>query len=452
MLQFGNMKRNYIVVIALIFSLNIQAQDFEYSIAKRLGDNINSNAEEINPRITEDGEMLYFTRAFSKKNKGGEYAGQDIWYSIKEGNEWSDAKNLKALNNGDNNAVVGLNRAADKLYLINNYTAHPRRTLGLVVSERNDKLEWGQVKELPVKVEVQSDHYGFYLSPDEEVLIISMMAEGSLGEEDLFVSFSDEGNWSSPKHLDVVNSTGYEISPFLSADKQTLYFSSNGFQGKGDADVFSSTRLDDTWNNWSEPKNLGTNINSSAFDAYFMMTELGEVYFSSNRQLGGMSDIYSSRATEIKMDSVKEEVVELIEEEREEEVEPDLIADEMTVEEEPQYQEIPSAQIVFFGFESATLTAENKIELKEVVKTMNSRKELVLELTGHSDVIGDADYNYTLSERRAKAVSQFLTESGVDASRMNIYFHGETKLLNDGRKKIDHRENRRVEIFYLRVN
>jgi len=86
-----------------------------------------------------------------------------------------------------------------------------------------------------------------------------------------------------------INSVGFEISPFLSSTQDTLYFSSNGFGGKGDADIFYSVKQGD-WSSWSAPVNLGDVINSEKFDAYFSCSN-NQVMWSSNRG-GGLSDIY----------------------------------------------------------------------------------------------------------------------------------------------------------------
>ena len=439
------MKKNLAIICAVLLVTPLMAQRYEFTKAKKLGEEINSAAEDINPRVTEDGQTLYYTRAFSKKNQGGIYSGQDIWFSTKDGSSWSNGKNLKALNNADNNALIGLNEEATKLYLINNYTAHPRRVQGVVYTSKNAKGKWDDVQELPVQVEVQNDHYGFFLSPDEQVLVISMMAEGSEGEEDLFVSFNEGETWSAPKHLgSVINSSGYEISPFLSADKKQLFFSSTGFGGEGDADIFMSTRLDDSWTNWSEPVNLGKNINSSAFDAYFVMTESGEVYFSSSRGLAGMSDIYQSTCTKV-VETVEDKPV--IADEEEEEDEPE----EKPVD-EPKVLPVPADLIVYFNFESAELTADASNKLRGVVNTLKAREDLVVELRGHTDKRGTENYNDGLSSQRAQAVLKYLTGNQLNKDRFKIYSFGEKQLTSEGNSSEAHRKNRRVEVVYKRSN
>ena len=89
-----------------------------------------------------------------------------------------------------------------------------------------------------------------------------------------------------------INSSGFEISPFLSDNDDTLYFASNGFGGYGDADIFYALRNGEGWDSWSNPVNLGEVINSPKFDAYFTIFD-HFFYWSSNRD-AQMSDIYYS--------------------------------------------------------------------------------------------------------------------------------------------------------------
>ena len=93
-----------------------------------------------------------------------------------------------------------------------------------------------------------------------------MNHNGALGDLDLYVSIkSKSGIWSTPLWMgDNINSSFREGSPFLARDNKTLYFYSNGFGGYGGSDLFMSRRLDDTWQSWSKPLNLGPYINTPA--------------------------------------------------------------------------------------------------------------------------------------------------------------------------------------------
>ena len=61
----------------------------------------------------------------------------------------------------------------------------------------------------------------------------------------------------------------------------------------GDADVYVTERLDDSWTNWSTPKNLGNIVNSDKMDCYFTMADNGDFYFASNREGSQGLDLYN---------------------------------------------------------------------------------------------------------------------------------------------------------------
>jgi hypothetical protein len=125
-----------------------------------------------------------------------------------------------------------------------------------------------------------------------------MVSENGKGKEDLHISLKEgDSCWSTPKSLgENVNSEGYEMSPFLTPDNKRIYFSSNGFGGEGDADVFYIDKLGDDWFTWGNPINLGTNVNSTGFDAYFSIGQDNLAYFSSNRN-DGQNDIFTTQIT-----------------------------------------------------------------------------------------------------------------------------------------------------------
>jgi hypothetical protein len=139
------------------------------------------------------------------------------------------------------------------------------------------------------------------VSPDFDVMLFSMKAEDSRGEEDLYFSVkSSTGQWSVPKNMGTtINTNGYEISPFLSADKKRLYFASNGHGGEGDTDIFYSERLNNSWETWSLPVNAGKVLNSKKFDAYFSIYGDSIAYFASNRD-GKFADLYEVKVSHIR--------------------------------------------------------------------------------------------------------------------------------------------------------
>ena len=120
-------------------------------------------------------------------------------------------------------------------------------------------------------------------------MVMAVERFDSYGGKDLYVSFlQDDGKWTEPKNLgNDINTAHTEDSPYLAADDETLYFSSKGYSGFGGADIYISRRLDDTWQNWTDPENLGRDINSSEDDRFFNIPPSGKyAYFSqSNTEL-----------------------------------------------------------------------------------------------------------------------------------------------------------------------
>jgi hypothetical protein len=255
---------------------------------------INSTAEEGMPLLSADGTKLFFTRALFKGNEGGEYGGEDIWFSENKAGKWTAPSNdFASLNNRKNNVVVGLGADGKAVYFTDG--SRSQRMNG-VFKTVNAGSAWARPQLVPIPGIDNLDFIGFYVSPDEDVIFLSMKNSDSRGNEDLYYTMKDKaGLWIKPKNLGAtINSAGFEISPFLSADKKRLYFASDGHKGEGDSDIFYSERLYDSWETWSVPVNLGPSVNSKKFDAYFSVYGDSVFYLSSNRD-SEYADIFSGK-------------------------------------------------------------------------------------------------------------------------------------------------------------
>lgn len=268
---------------------------------ENLGKRVNSSSQEVAPYMSSDGKTLYFTRGNHPENTGSP-AKQDVWFAtLNDNGTWNKAQNIQApINNKYDNAVVGISSSGNSLYLINVYNADGTMSSGLSKSVRGPN-GWQR----PVEMKI-TNHYNkhknnyteFAISPDEQSLILSVERLDSHGDKDLYVSFWQGNNqWSEPRNLGtVINSAAYEGSPFIAADGKTLYFTTTGKSGYGDGDIFMSKRLDDTWLNWSEPVNMGPYINTESWDGFFTVPASGEyAYFSSTENSLGLEDIYRVR-------------------------------------------------------------------------------------------------------------------------------------------------------------
>ncbi len=258
---------------------------------------LNSVVEESMPLPTENGEKLYFVRTDNYKMKGRS-VGQEICFSNRIDDGWlSPEVALSDVNDNGNNAVIGTSADGNRVYLFNSIQSRRSFARGIAYTEKDKKGKWSNLKKLDIPgFEVGQGFYSFYINPMETIIMLSMPPTDTSLYEDLFVSLKDKnGNWGRVINLgSAINTPNYEITPYISDDEKTLYFSSNGHNGLGDADIFVSYRLDDSWTNWTIPLNLEAPINSKGFDAYFILGNNREVYFISNRGQE-LSDIYYTK-------------------------------------------------------------------------------------------------------------------------------------------------------------
>lgn len=273
-----------------------QAQiGFRFESVEALTPLINGEYEESSPVFDPVGQRLYFSRTLHPDNKGGKTVGQDLWYSDFNGNTWSAPSNdLGKLNNYLNNATIGLSQDGQRMYMLGTYIRKIALQSGFSMTEKDEEGAWPRPEGLDIDgLNIKGDFYGGFMSASEDVLLISMESNNSKGQEDLYVSLRTSNGWGKPIWMgDSINTSGYEISPFLFEDGKTLLFASNGLGGRGDCDIFYSYRLDSTWTRWSKPVNAGKKINSAGFDAFPYAS--GEtLYFSSNRN-DSLSNIYTA--------------------------------------------------------------------------------------------------------------------------------------------------------------
>ena len=109
------------------------------------------------------------------------------------------------------------------------------------------------------------------------------------------------------------------------------------------------------------------------------------------------------------------------------------------------------ASNVLFGFDRTDLSAEAKSNLDKLVVVLNEYIDTNIEIQGHTDDKGTETYNQTLSERRAKTVSDYLVNKAITSSRITVKGFGETVPKYDNSTEEGRAQNRRVE-FLITAN
>lgn len=494
-------------------------------VTEALDKNVNSDYSEYNPLLSPDGKVLYFSRKNHPDNMGGVDDKEDIWYSeLGADGKWQLAKNMgPGFNNSGPNFVNAIQAVTPDgksavMVLGNKYEPKGNRgeavkmTAGVSISS-NIGGEWSD----PIPLNITNDYNynekaNYFLTNNRQTMLLSVERDDSQGDRDLYVSFMKEDSvWTEPLNLGkIINTASEESAPFLAADDKTLYFSSRGLSGYGASDIYVSKRLDDTWTNWSEPENLGPEINSPLEDLFFNIPANSEYAYYSRGVTETNTDIFRVKLPIMKTPEVWVTVKgKLVDAKTGEPIGAKIIYEKLPdgtvagiAQSDPKTGEyeikLPAGHLygiraeakdhisesqnldlrnvtsesvvnnkdfklepiavapiaenvvitlnnIFFDFDKATLKPESFPELNRITELMNTRATMLVDIAGHADATGDANYNLSLSKRRAESVQKYLVGKGIAESRITVSFYGENKPLEPNATKEGRRKNRRVE-------
>lgn len=104
---------------------------------------------------------------------------------------------------------------------------------------------------------------------------------------------------------------------------------------------------------------------------------------------------------------------------------------------------------VYFDSGKSSLKTESYKELNELLEYMTLKKDLKIEIAGHTDDVGDDNTNMKLSDERAKAVKAYLVKKGIASARISTMAFGETQPIADNATPEGKAKNRRIEVNVL---
>jgi len=105
---------------------------------------------------------------------------------------------------------------------------------------------------------------------------------------------------------------------------------------------------------------------------------------------------------------------------------------------------------IYFEFDKDELMPRSFVELNKLLKIMRENPKLSIEIVGHTDALGDDDYNLELSRRRALAVVNFLQENKISKNRLRSHGEGEAKPIASNETDEGRAQNRRVEFVVVK--
>lgn len=471
-----------------------------------MGFNINSANRDYFPALTADGETIIFTRVVN--------GNEDFFISNKKNNEWQKARPLSDKINTPNYNEGAQSISPDGKYL---FFTGCNRPDGLgrcdIYVARKEGNDWAKAINLGNVINSEYWESQPSISPDGSTLYFVSNRPGGIGGYDIWKSnLTDEGKWTTPVNLGPTINTPYdENTPFIHADGKTLYFSSNGWPGLGDKDIFFSRLGED--GKFSTPINLGYPINTFNEEIGLIVTADGsEGLFSSNVKDGGFGDldIYKFTLPEkakplpvtyvkgIVRDKETKELLEatvlVIDLKTNTAVFNDFTSKEtgdflavmpigseysFNVEADgylfnSQHYELAQSntnkpyqieillekikvgsnvtlQNIFFDTNKFELLPSSNVELNVLIGLLKSNENVAIEIQGYTDNVGDVKLNQKLSENRAKSVYDFLINNNIDKRRLTYKGYGETKPRSDNATEEGRQQNRRTEFIITKI-
>ncbi len=476
------------------FGLAHQNENLGYQI-KALSDTVNKYPMQYFPAITADGQDLIFTVRYGRAHDDNE----DIFVSKKENGKWLSPVSLSTnINTEYREGACTI--SADGRHLI--FTICGPRGCDLYESKKE-----GEVWRKPITLGPNVNSSGWEaqpsLSADGNELYFVSDRKGGLGGYDIWYSRKDSlGRWVRATNAGKsINTKFDEIAPYVHVNNHNLYFASNGLAGFGGFDIYVSEKDQQ----WQEAKNLGAPLNDFEDQYSFVVTSDGANAFYSREEGRLRSKIYQttipkemqirSRGNVVKgtvTDSQTEKPipsdVELFDLKANKRIsmftsdsvnghyliivpgkseyalhvsEPGYLFYTLHFNYEEKDQDQPLVidialqpikknavavlNNIFFEFNKFEINPKSFTELDEVVKFLKDNPTIKVEISGHTDNVGDENYNQLLSQKRAKSVVDYFSSKGIAPARLSQVGHGSRKPIKSNDTEENRQENRRIE-------
>ncbi|NRB54307.1 MAG: OmpA family protein [Saprospiraceae bacterium] len=464
---------------------------------------LNTRADEILPFVSPDGKTLFFTG----NGRPDGLKGDDPYQVSIQDSTFGKPELIPGLAGSKNESLLSVTADGQEALVYVDRQLH--------ISQ---KKEDGWTKPQPLS-SIQQQFYTVgkaSLSADGNTLVFEAVSNkpspGASPNFDIFIAFRNaEGQWRKPFPLPRnINTRFQERSPYLHLDGESLYFSSNGHLGLGGMDVYKITRLDDTWTLWSEPENMGKEINTVEDDwgFNFSVVAAGDTAFFSrddyqNGRKGelmmiGLPERVRPKATVLLQLPVKDlnssflEVKDrngvvfkaikikpgsqfvtmaVPEEKGQIQIEPkvakadtlitNVIEIDLTVPLDSQMidtlqdytiKELVDSEIAFqipnvrFERSQSELRPKAMLALKRFYESIK-KAEVKFTIVGHTDDVGKKEANQFLSEQRAEKVKSFIVSLGYPPGRIETIGKGWAEPKVPNTSEASRAVNRRVEFI-----
>ena len=283
----------------------IELSKGKYSaLVKHLNESINKAHIEASPLILDSNTFIYGSLneedlELYDLEKKDSIPVRKLYIAKKTNKEWNGGQQLKGPFN-EKNVNVGngaISPDGKRFYFTKCKPNFEGKMICRLFVSTKEKETWTEPKDLGNTVNSEEftatmPAVGIDSKKNQEVVyFVSDRTQSSKGGLDIWYTTYDSKKkiYKDPKNLGgTINTVGDEITPTYDNENKTLYFSSDGFPGLGELDIFQSVGEIKTW---SVPENIGAPFNSSADDIYYVKgknTKEKSGFFVSNRK-GGIS-------------------------------------------------------------------------------------------------------------------------------------------------------------------
>ncbi len=446
--------------------------DGKWTKPKNIGKTINTKTHDAAVGLSADGQILYI---YKDENAG------DLYECKLKGDEWRKPRPMKEINTNAAEKSAAISADGRTLFFTSNRKGgYGGYDIYMCHISEEDPEKWGTPKNLGPSINTEYHEDGVFFHPDGKTLYFSSRGHDNMGGYDIFKTVRQaDGSWSKPENLGYpINTTGDDIYFVLSASGLHGYYSSFREDGMGEKDIYMITmplamkkkkkpvKPDEPEPEPEPPANPLTLLKGEIYDAVteemlgasiqVIDNELNEVLaeLSSNEKTGKYLVTLPSGKNygiAVKKDGYlfHSENFDIPASEDFQEVRKDIGLKRIKVGTKIVLRNI------FFDYGKATLRDASVAELNRLIKLLNDVPTLKIEISGHTDSKGSAEFNKTLSANRAKAVVKFIVDKGVSSDRLKAMGYGEERPMApnqnaDGSDNPGGRQlNRRVEFEIL---
>lgn len=474
---------------------------------RRLPESVNGFESQYFPVLTADRQRLLFTGIEI------ENGDESLYLSEKTPEGWSKPQALPApINTNENEGTASLS-ADGRTLVFTVCQSRLKRGFGncdLYVSYRTGN-EWSEPENLGPAINSRDWESQPTLSPDGRWLLFASDRPGGIGKRDVWMARKDStGHWMPAVNAGpAINTTEDDVSPFLHANGRTLFFASDGWIGMGGFDIWMS---DWNGTAFGKPENVGYPINNFEDQSALFITsdgkkglysqeerlhqdrrqsrlweldipeELAKRFRKANVLKGLVREAGTGKplAANLELVNLKSGATEaLLSSDARNGTYTAVLAEGneyavfvqksgylyksltfdysgsggdkvLDINLEPVRKDHKEVlKNVFFESGKWDLQAKSEAELQKLVRLLNENPGINIEVSGHTDDVGDDKSNLELSQRRARSVGDYLVAHGVAAARIRAVGRGETQPVQANTSEESRALNRRIEVKIL---